>query len=225
MASLPPEEPKEQTLAPATDSPDHSFRYTHVFYISRDSIRHTEIKIHDITSSISAPYPSEAFKAATEEEGRARGNAEPQWIILGDGSRHIDSMRTGSTTASTMSDENLIVTWELSKQQYGKNIFTFPTGSEHSGHPVTMQKEKRWSTFDEVFVVESIQYFWRYDGHSRRKFTLWKVVGQDKQLVGRYKAKKWLNKSGVLLVNAGEVDCALAVMTMMAMLRKVRQRG
>jgi hypothetical protein len=219
-------EPSKQTGDPAKDSAQNTFDYTNIFYITRRNMWHPEIKIHNITGSITAPYPSKDFQAAAHIEGQARANSVPEWIILNYGFRKTASLHTGSTTASTMGDENLIATWEPSKQQYGKNSFIFPPGSAHCGHAVVMQKEKRWATFDEIFVVESIPYFWRYDGHSRRKFTLWRVVGQNKLVVARYKGKMWgLKRGGMLLVNADEVNCVLAAMTIMAMLRKVRQRG
>jgi hypothetical protein len=225
MASMHGESSK-QTDGPATDPSQNDFHYTNVYYITRRNMWHPEIKIHDITSSVTVRYPSKEFKTAAYIEGEARANSVPEWIVLNYGFRKTASLHTGSTTASTKGDENLIATWEPSKQQYDKNRFVFPTGSTHCGHTVVMNKEKKWTTFDEMFVVESISYFWRYEGHTRKKFKLWKVVGHDKRLVARYKRNKWRNKrGGVLLVNNEEVDCALAVMTIMAMLRKVRQRG
>lgn len=88
-----------------------------------------------------------------------------------------------------------------------------------------MQREKKWTSFNEVFIVESVQYFWRYDGHSRRKFTLWKVIGQTKVVAARYKGKARMGRrGGTLLVDFREVDRVIAVISMLAMLRKVRQR-
>jgi hypothetical protein len=219
------EELTRQRLDSGVDSPKDGFITTHIFYISPHSLWQSEVKIHDITSSITAPYPSEDFKVACEAEAKSRVNSVPKWMLHDQGIWKTPSLYTGTTTASTKNGDNLIATCKPSRGQYSKNAFTFPEGSEHSEHTVVMEREKKWH-FDEVFVVNSVQYFWRYEGSLRRKFTLWKVVGESKLVVARYKGKMRLGRrGGTLLVNAEEVDCVVALMTMMGMLRKLRQRG
>jgi hypothetical protein len=216
----------QQRLDTASDFPEDGFHYTHILYITPHNLWNSDVKIHDITDSVTAPYPSEKFKIASEAEGQSRADSVPEWIFHNHGFRKMPVLCTGTTTASKKSVDDLIATWKPSRGQYGKNAFIFPPGSAHSGHDIVMEMEKHWKSWDEVFVVESVPYFWRYEGSSRRKFTLWKVVGQIKMVVGRYKGKRRVGKrGGTLLVDADEVDCVVAVMSIMAMLRKVRQRS
>jgi hypothetical protein len=201
---------------------DTSFDYTHILFISPHHYNTSEIKIWDITDSVSSPLGSEDFKEETEYFGQAHSDETPTWIIHNPGLSKDKALHPGRVTYPT--EDTIITTWRPSTWSAGKNAFDFPPNSPHCSHGLVMERPRWYKNRAETFVQDSMEYSWRWEGHSGRKFTLWKGYGDRKIPVAQYKSPLRLAvMGGTVVVNADEVDVVVALITCVANLLKNKQ--
>lgn len=212
----------DTSISASHDSEFEAFKFTHTLYITPHNSTHKTVKIHDITGVSTAPYSSDRHNEETEEIGQARPDEAANWIL--DNHHHWRTATLHPGHAATKTTDTALASWTPSRWSQGKNEFDFPPGSPHSSHGLVMQRQGVLSYRVETFVKDSVQYLWRYDGYSRRKLTLWKVLGGGKTAVAKYKAPyRVATTGGTLVVDSGEVDLVVAVLTCLGMLRKIRQ--
>jgi hypothetical protein len=122
-------------------------------------------------------------------------------------------------------DLNVIASWKASRGDLADQIFTFPDGSPHSSHTITMKRVKVWNR-SETFVNDSVEYQWRFDSPlSRSRFTLYKIFGGQEVVVAKYKGPlPVFRPKGALLVNEKEIDFVVALLSCCGVIRKDRQR-
>lgn len=137
----------------------------------------------------------------------------------------------GMTFDITDDQDNHIAHWSHPWSSLGEAVLTFPSDSEHSSHPVSLQN-KTWGLRSEAFVVNSQPYFWEPDSYwHSTSMTLYKVTGSgeaEKRIeVGKYAQKWWgsILTGGTLVVDDREIDGVVACLTLIVVLRKKRQRA
>ena len=108
---------------------------------------------------------------------------------------------------------------------WSNNVLSFPLGSSHASHPITMKAKSYWK-FREQFVVDSVTYTWVPDNAWMNiKFTLHKSIGSHELKVGRYEQEwKFLQTGGTLVLNTNEVDDVVGVLSCLVVLLKRRQK-
>jgi hypothetical protein len=209
------------TTSPS-NAKDESLNFTNILYISPHRFNTKEIKIWDITSSITESYPSERFAEQSEQVGQAQVDNTPSWIIQNPGRHKPKTLHLGSDRS--LDEETALTIWKPSRTSVSSNTFSFPSDSPHSSHNLVMARPKWYKTRTETFVQDSIEYTWRWDGHSRRRFTLWRVRGQEETAVAKYSAPYRLTRrGGTLLVNAEHVNIVITIVSCVANLLKVKQ--
>lgn len=202
---------------PTPESPPSPLQHTHVLQIFPHKSREG-INIHDLTASITAPYPSDAFKQQALALAKDRADSPPTWTI-----RDPDRSRPGRIrTLHGNSSDEVLASWDPSHWEHGANDFSFPDGSPHCTHALAMTR--RGVLRHEAFVHDSVPHVWRCDSVSRRTATLYKEIGGREMVVARYATPSVFSKTGgTLVVDAGEVDLVVALLTCAGMILKLRQ--
>jgi hypothetical protein len=124
-----------------------------------------------------------------------------------------------------------IAHWSHPWSSLGESILTFPEGSDHSSHPISL-KNKAFAMRSEVFTVNSQPYMWEMDSmwHSTN-MTLYKVTGtgeaEKKVEIGKYAQKWWggFVTGGTFVLDEDEINGVVACLTLLVVLRKKRQRA
>jgi hypothetical protein len=126
----------------------------------------------------------------------------------------------GSTTSTE------IAHYKHSVTSSGTATFTFPDGSKHSSHEISLKPQRLFRRTN-TFVQDSVDYEWHCDSRWKsNRMTLVKSIGGRKIVVARY-AQKWGDWSaeGVILIDEKEIDVAVAALTAVATLKKMVQRA
>lgn len=216
--------PKLQPQTPESDL-KVSLHVSKIIYIAPHTAFTTSIKIFDITHLVNTPHHhSDEFLAETEVLGQAKLTADdtPTWLLRLDPSR-AGKKKAFTCTAHTGRLNDATASWFPSAWTHGKNRIAFPPGSPHSEHEIVMLRPKSLSR-TEGFVKDSIPFLWRHDGMSRRSLGLWVVMGGQESIAAQYKApSRFARTGGTLVVDTAKVDHVVALLTCVAMLRKIRQ--
>jgi hypothetical protein len=194
-------------------------QHTHVIQLFPHK-SHDGIKIHDLTPSITTPYPSDAFKEETLQLAKDRADSPPTWIIRDPPRSQGNRIRT--LHFSPDEDAPVLASWDPSRWEHGTNDFSFPDDSPHSSHVISTTR--RGMLRHEAFVKDSVEYIWKCDSASRRTTTLYKTIGGREMVVAKYAMPSIFAKTGgTLVVDAGEVDLVVAILTCAGMVLKLRQ--
>ncbi|KAH6677826.1 hypothetical protein F5X68DRAFT_263995 [Plectosphaerella plurivora] len=195
--------------------PDVPLQYTHVIQVFPDKSK-KGIKVHDLTASITNPYPSDAFKQEALQLAEAVAETPPTWIIR----RSQGRVRTLQSSAEE--DAPALASWDPSHWEHGSNDFSFPADSPHSSHALSMTR--RGVLRNEGFVKDSVEYVWKCDSVSRRTTTLYKNIGGRETVVAKYATPSVFSKTGgTMVVDSGEIDLIVAILTCAGMVLKLRQ--
>jgi hypothetical protein len=199
------------------------FEFTRIIYITPHSSYTSKIKVHDLTNSISAAFTSELFPTETENTGKSLADASSLYTIIQPGWWRPSTIYPGNSDEK--SDSDVLATWKPSRGSLASQIFTFPASSPHSSHNITLKRLSAPFRYAEVFVKDSVEYIWKFEGSSRRRITLLKKIGSWETTIAKYRGPYRFGKTGgTLVVNEAEVDILVAILTCCAELRKVRQR-
>jgi hypothetical protein len=178
------------------------------------------INILDLTGLVKSQYPSEQFESETK---KIATTSPPQpWLSITRNSRWFGK----NFIVEQLGEQNgEIAQWKGGRVSTSSNTFTFPAESPHSSHPIKMEVDNVWK-FREQFVKDSVTYQWKPDNvFSARKFTMYKILGNQRQVVARYWQGWQVKQGGTLVINAQEIDEVVAVLTMVSILRKKRQKA
>jgi hypothetical protein len=222
----------EATETPdSVPEPDAPFKPNRCFYIAKHGGTTLDIKIYDITSAVSlADYATAGEKdtlkewnAAANTAGRAAAKdmAEP-WLQV-QRNRWFGRKFVASMPSSDSRTE--VAKWTGGAASAAKNAIDFPSGSTHCDHDVTMATDSYFKMRDS-FVVDSQPFVWAVvNGWSMRQFQLTRKLGGAMGMVARlWQPHFQMRQGGVLVVDDGELDALVAIMTSLVMLRKQRQK-
>lgn len=122
----------------------------------------------------------------------------------------------------TVSDKagNHVADWKSPILSMGTTTLTFPNGSKHSSHPIEI-KPLGVGRRAESFVKDSVMYTWENERFKIENKNLIKAIGSEKVEVAKYSQKTGHDKEGLLVVNTGEVDELVAVLTCFAVLQHI----
>jgi hypothetical protein len=189
------------------------------FYIVPHSGFTKTINVLEITELIKADYPSEQFEKQAKDIAT---NTPPQpWLTITRTPRWYSKNFVVKKQGEKSGE---IAQWKAGMFSSSSNTFTFPADSPHSSHPIKIVAENTFR-FREQFIKDSVTYLWKPEnGILARKFTLFKIIGTQKQIVGKYWQGWQLKHGGTLVLNTHEIDEVVAVMSMVSILRKKRQK-
>jgi hypothetical protein len=190
-----------------------------VFYIVPHTGFTKTITVLDLTGQIKAEYPSEEFEKETK--ALATKSPPPSWLNI----TRTPRWYSKNFVVEKGSDKSQIAHWKGGMFSTSSNTLTFPLDSPHSSHPITIEPESTWK-FREQFVKDSVIYQWKPDNVlTARKFTMFKIIGDQKQAVGRYLEEWSIKYGGILVLNSDEIDEVVAVLSIVSILRKKRQKA
>jgi hypothetical protein len=198
---------------------------TRIIYITPHQSLTSEIRVHDLTTSLSQSSSSKEFLSESESVGQSLIDATPLYTLVRQGWWHAIPVYQGKPDGKT--DSDAVATWRPSRGSLGTQKFAFPPNSPNSSHTLSMKRPS--FRHSELFVQESVEYIWRFESRSigkvRRPITLWKKIGNHEIPVARFQSPYRVSKTGgTLIVNEKEVDLVVAFVTCCGMLRKIRQR-
>lgn len=209
-------------------STDLPFNPTRCFFIAKHGGFTQDIKIYDITSSADmSSYPSSLAEKAPVEKWFAQSHKDGSSSIASAPEPFLIVHRNtwyGHTFVGKVGDTE-IATLRGGLASSSKNKLVFPAGSKHCEHDITMKVDSYFNFRDE-FVVNSVPFTWAVvNGWSMRQFELRRIVGGEKKVCARFwQPHMQVLQGGVIVVDEGEVDVMVALMTAMVMLRKQRQK-
>jgi len=200
---------KDETTTPLI--PNRTF-----WIVPHTGMTHT-IQILDLTNLTKSTYPSEDF----EKEVKEIANTSPPeaWLTISSPKWYSKTF-----TVEKPGEKGEIATWKGGSFSSSKNTLVFPEDSSHSSHPVEM-KADNYIKFREQFVKDSVAYEWKPENVvAMRKFTLTKNIGGMKTEVAKFWSGWGIKFGGGLVLNSDEVDDVVAVVSMVNVLRKKRQK-
>jgi hypothetical protein len=228
--------PRTTSTAETTDA---EFRPTKAYFIANHTGLTRDVPIFDITNAVDlTAYAStgdsrEAWGRTAHAIGRAQqtdARVSPLLLIHRDKwyGHNFTAVRGGTTRGQDgeYPPADVVAEWKGGWYSGARNRLDFPAGSAHSGHAVTMTTGS-YVGFRDGFVVDSASFEWRcLNRLSMRRFRLDRIIGQERTVA----AAAWkprsqiMHQGGVLVVDAGQIDDVVAVLTGMVMLRKQRQK-
>jgi hypothetical protein len=139
--------------------------------------------------------------------------------------------RVGLKYDITGAQDEHIAHWSHPWTSVGSALLTFPSDSPHCPHNLEL-RNKRWGMYAESFTLNSQPYLWEMDSfwHST-DMTLYKVIGaggaEKRVVVGKYAQKCWSGfvTGGTVVVDEGQLDGVVALLTLVVVLKKKRQRA
>jgi hypothetical protein len=190
-----------------------------IFYIVPHTGFTKTITVLDLTGQVKAEYPSEEFEKETKQLA-TKSPPQPFLNIT-----RTPRWYSKNFVVEKGSEKGQIAQWKGGMFSTSSNTLTFPPDSPHSSHPITIEAENNWK-FREQFVKDSVIYQWKPDNAlTARKFTMFKIIGDQKQAVGRYLEEWSMKYGGTLALNSDEIDEVVAVLSIVNILRKKRQKA
>lgn len=202
-----------------------AFAPTSTYWVTPHGLLTKDITILDLTKDISVPYLglNDAYKEQVKKTLKDHC-CMPAYTC------HRNSW-LGLQYSITNDQDEHIADWKHPWASVGEATLTFPEGSSHSSHPISM-RNKRWGLRTEIFTVESQPFLWETDSlwHSTN-LTLYKVTGkgefESKTIVAKYAQKWWgaFVTGGTVVVDEKLIDGFVACLTLCVVLKKKRQRA
>jgi hypothetical protein len=125
---------------------------------------------------------------------------------------------TGSRMIYSDASSEIIAEWNVPVLSFGTSELTFPYGSEHSSHAVTIEPLGAVKRGVKL-VKDSIVYEWTVDRESDRAvFSLHQVIGKEKVVVGGFLEEG--RQAGLIIVDEAEIDAFIAVAGVIAILQR-----
>jgi hypothetical protein len=212
------------------DIADNNLAFTpnRIFYIVPHNLFSTETKVVDLTGTLPNTYTGGDISNELRDAARNAGNDKflansPIYIIK---RPHWWSTKSTAYSVSQGEPFNELAYWKQPYTSVGTAHITFPDSSPDSTHELTISPPWLMSRTN-TWVQDSVQYEWNCDSQLlANRMTLHKKVGGKRLVVARY-AQRWGSwvTGGVLLVQEGEINALVAVLTTLVMLRKMQQRA
>src|SRR5215469_11547090 len=213
---------------PAAD--DRTFNPNRIFYIVPHNLWSTETKVLDLTGSLpdTIAYTGGVISNELRDVARDAGKDKflansPIYIIK---RPHWWSTKSTVYSASKDKPSKELAYWKQPYTSTGKAHITFPVSSPDGTHELTVSPPSLISRTN-AWVQDSVQYEWDCDSWLlANRMTLHKKLGGKRLVVARY-AQRWGSwvTGGVLLVQEGEINALVTVLTAVVMLRKMQQRA
>jgi hypothetical protein len=198
---------------------------TATYWVSTHGLFTKKTTIQDVIRDLDGAYPglTDTYKAEVLKALKDHSIA-PAFTCQSDGWYKL-------TYTITNDQEATIAQWKHTWSSVGEAILTFPQGSPHSSHPVSLGN-RQWGSRDDRFVLGSQPFSWESDSvwHDGN-MTLYKISGSSEQEVKRevskYAQKSWLAfvTGGTVVVDEKEIDGLVACLTLLVVLEKKRQRA
>jgi hypothetical protein len=112
-----------------------------------------------------------------------------------------------------------LASWESPILALGTATISFPDGSSHSRHPIEV-KPLGVGRRAESFVKDSVTYVWEMERFKTELKSLVKVVGEERKEVARYAQRAGRDREGMLVIDEGEVDGLVVVLSCVAVLEQ-----
>jgi hypothetical protein len=204
------------------------FSPTRALYVLRHNLFSKEISIIDVTSDILCRYIGggltddlrDVARQLTEDKTRT---SNPAYQMQRKHWWNRESVMISNVGPESGND---IAKWKHPGTSVGKATLSFPSGSTHSAHDITISPVRRYRRTN-MFVKDSVTYKWRCNSRFKaNRLTLEQGVGGKHTIVGQY-AQRWGSwiAGGLLLVDGQQVDEVVAVLTTCVMLRRMLQRA
>jgi hypothetical protein len=212
--------PHPTTRHPHTlpQTPTHAYLITHTQKAAKK-----DTEIHDLSSQISAVYSASAGPSLSDATSQVASNPTPPVYTL-----HKDNL-LGTHFTLRDGEGTEVAEW--------KN----PVASVHFGHRVQMRfmdpehkgVEGHLEGWSESFTNEMTKYMWEIDPVKEELQMLFKITGPptskapdgEKLLVAIFAAEKAHVPSGLLVLNQGEIDPLLCLLTLCALLDAPKSQG
>ncbi|CAI6332691.1 unnamed protein product [Periconia digitata] len=199
---------------------------THALYITKHSIYAKSTPITNLTHHPSNPLSSYAgdtipssFLAAAKDVGPA---APPLFTMR---KKHWYSSRSSFVAVREKGEEEEVANLKNISSSCSKAEMKFVKGRAAQQGVVSM-KPVKWLTRRNAFVFESRTFTWGFESRvksSRMVLVMEGGAGGEVIIVARYADKHGTgNGNGVLLIDAREIDLAVATLTAMVMLRRTQ---
>jgi hypothetical protein len=198
---------------------------TAIYWISPHSTLASKITVFDLSKDMNVPYSGMTNEYKAQVAKTLQDHTYTPIVTC------TRNGWFGMTFDITDDQDNHIAHWSHPWSSLGEAVLTFPSDSQHSSHPISLQN-KIWGLRSEAFTFESQPYFWEPDSYwHSTSMTLYKVTGsggaEKKVEVGKYTQKWWgsIWTGGTFVVDDEEIDGVVACLTLVVVLRKKRQRA
>lgn len=180
------------------DNPSVIFKLARTHWYNDSKLRVTKPQY----SQSELPAPNQAGGAGPDDENNKDHDAQYQ---------------------NQTQDELVLADYSSPLLAYGVTNISFPAGSLHSSHPITVRPINA-TRRSQAFVQDSVSYVWDVN---RTLFpggggvlSLYKGIGARKKIeIGRYQSDDGtFIPGGVLVIDAEEVDVLVAVLTLLSVL-------
>lgn len=210
--------PREELRAP-----------TRAVYLHNHTLFGTTINATDLTPHLSRSYDdpdfvAEALRVAFSRCTLDKGEAwlPPTWTI-----RRRDFFSRVMDVIDMASGASL-ARWTLALRSAGASELTFPDGSSHSSHPITVRPAAGGVMLQERFVIDSAELAWKIERVANPfdvNYKLVRTAGGHARVVARYAHPPGsMGRGGILSVDEGEVDVVVALVTCCVMIKKRVQK-
>ncbi|CEJ83954.1 hypothetical protein VHEMI03318 [[Torrubiella] hemipterigena] len=161
---------------------------------------------HDLSSGLPPPQTLSLQEGQTYAENRDPTFEIKRRSVIG---RSFTAYETGMSEPAAQMD---CATWSL-----GHWIITFPGNSLI--HNLDMRPAGNQARAD-IFVVESIPFFWEPQGNGAVR-KLWKAVNGERIEVGELQSRTSRDTHGLLKIDTAHVDRLVGIMTSIALLKRL----
>lgn len=209
---------EEITLEPALN-----FQPNRVCYINPWTFLTRDIRIFDATAELLPKYSGEItdeFRMLAKTTGQSLDASSAICTI------HRENWKQTSLSVRDGSSSNgpLIGHWKHPIWSTGSAELSFTANSDYSSHNFKMSPQK-WYRRAEMFVLDSVTYVWQTDSKiTERTWSLFRVAGNEKTEVARFRMVKGFGDGGPLLVNDAAINPLLVAWTCCIVLKKRAQR-
>ena len=181
------------------------------------------IAIHDVTGKVDMEYVGGDIEDKYHDKARAATYGKdktPKYTIAKE-----SGLLGRTSTMFSVEDGKEIAYWKHPALALKSAELTFPEGSPHASHSITM-KTRHVSSMANEWVQDSVKYEWECPSQWKAgQYTLFRTAAGTRSVIGRYSQSMIkILAGGVLLVDTKEIDEVVAVLTMCVMLRRMLQR-
>ncbi|KAI9853769.1 MAG: hypothetical protein M1813_001811 [Trichoglossum hirsutum] len=191
------------------------FRPTQTFYIVPHGSFTKNIQILDLTPNLTVPYSDPGFAAHAKQVAKQGG--VPPCVTV----QKVNLFGTRYVVLDPNDNNSELASWKAARTSFGSSHIGFPFGSRHSSHPIKLSGFPK-----ESFTHNSTPYTWEH-GHwrNRNRYSLWmELPAGERRLVARYWQKWNWRTGGTVVLDGGQLDDLVVLITCVAILRRKRQR-
>ena len=199
------------------------FRTNRTFFIEDHHLTDKSVAIHNVTDRMDVSYQGRDIEDSFHDKARAATygkDKKPTYTI------NKNSGLLGRTSTMYAMDGGAeLAYWKHPALPIQSAEITFPEGSPHGSHQLTL-KAASHSSLGNEWVQDSVTYRWKCESRWKLgQYNLTRTVSGQKMLIGKYTQNMIKTTAGgVLIVDSNEIDEVVAVLTMCVMLRRMLQR-